>query len=122
MVTKRHNASGNYSEDEKKVLLLTSHINDHEFVPFMNVDLREKFQYAITFSDKDGLLKLSPKQKVAFSHWARPDEIFSSPTMNISNEVDYHSIKQTVSRLYHSYELCLNSQVCNHFCVCNCSV
>jgi calpain-7 len=89
--------SGNYTEEEKRVLLHSSHINDHEFVPFMNVDLSERFQYTIPFTDKDGLLKLSPKQKPDFARWCRPEELFSEPKMLIGHTVDYYSIKQTVS-------------------------
>ncbi|KAK2578643.1 hypothetical protein KPH14_012135 [Odynerus spinipes] len=85
-----------YTEEEKKVLLHSSHINDKEFVPFMNVDLSERFQYAIPFTDKDGLLALAPEQKAAFARWCRPEEIFSEPKMVVGRYVDYLSIKQTV--------------------------
>ncbi|XP_023289870.1 calpain-7 isoform X2 [Orussus abietinus] len=85
-----------YTEEEKRVLLHSSHINDNEFVPFMSVDLAEKFQYAIPFTDRDGLLELAPKQKPFFAHWCRPEELFSEPKMVVGSHVDYHSIKQTV--------------------------
>ncbi|XP_044583810.1 calpain-7-like isoform X2 [Cotesia glomerata] len=88
--------SGNYTEEEKKVLLTTSHINDNEFVPFMSVDLAEKFKFSTVFVDKDGLLELAPKQKNSFARWARPSDIFSEPKMLMNNHVDYFSIKQTV--------------------------
>ncbi|CAK9829118.1 Capn7 [Anthophora retusa] len=88
--------SSNYTEEEKRVLLHSSHINDHEFVPFMSIDLREKFQYAIPFTDKDGLLKLAPKQKIDFGRWCRPEELFTDPKMVKLHHVDYYSIKQTV--------------------------
>lgn len=92
-------ASGSttYTEEEKKVLLHSSHINDKEFVPFMDVDLLERFQYAIPFTDKDGLLALAPKQKATFTRWCRPEELFSDPKMLMGHYVDYYSIKQTVS-------------------------
>ncbi|CAL7935433.1 unnamed protein product [Xylocopa violacea] len=88
--------SSNYTEEEKKVLFHSSHINDHEFVPFMSIDLTEKFQYAIPFTDKDGLLELAPKQKPDFARWCRPEELFSDPKMLKTHHVDYYSIKQTV--------------------------
>lgn len=88
--------SGNYTEEEKQVLLNTSHINDNEFVPFMSVDLAEKFKSRNLFTDKDGLLELAPKQKADFARWARPSDIFSEPKMLMGNHVDYYSIKQTV--------------------------
>ncbi|XP_029035260.1 calpain-7-like [Osmia bicornis bicornis] len=88
--------SSNYTEEEKRVLLHSSHINDHEFVPFMSIDLTEKFQYAIPFTDRDGLLELAPKQKPDFARWCRPEELFSDPKMLKGPHVDYYSIKQTV--------------------------
>ncbi|XP_018915585.2 calpain-7 [Bemisia tabaci] len=85
-----------YTEEEKKVLLATSFINRNEFVPFMKADLGERFQYAIPFTDKDGLLELSPKQKRDFDRWARPNEFCSDPKMVSGSQVDCFSIKQTV--------------------------
>ncbi|XP_043462564.1 calpain-7-like [Leptopilina heterotoma] len=85
-----------YTDEEKKVLLHSSKINDNEFVPFMNIDLTERFKYPISFTDKDGLLELSPKQKPDFARWCRPEELFSDPKMIIGNHIDYYSIKQTV--------------------------
>lgn len=41
-----------YTEEEKKVLEHTSHINSNVFVPFMNVDLKDKFVFSIPFTDK----------------------------------------------------------------------
>ncbi|XP_043248289.1 calpain-7-like [Colletes gigas] len=86
----------NYTDEEKRVLLHSSHINEHEFVPFMSIDLTEKFQYAIPFTDKDGLLELAPKQKPYFARWCRPEELFSEPKLLMDHHVDYYSIKQTV--------------------------
>ncbi|XP_033225588.1 calpain-7-like [Belonocnema kinseyi] len=88
--------NNSYTEEEKRVLLHTSHINDHDFVPFMSIDLAERFQYAIPFTDKDGLLELSPKQKPDFARWCRPEELFPEPKMVIGQHVDYYSIKQTL--------------------------
>ncbi|XP_020286163.1 calpain-7-like [Pseudomyrmex gracilis] len=88
--------STNYTEEEKRVLLHSSRINDHEFVPFMSIDLAEKFQYAIPFTDKDGVLELAPKQKRDFTGWYRPEDLYSDPKMVVGHHVDYFSIKQTV--------------------------
>lgn len=62
----------------------------------MSVDLRECFKYSIPFTDKDGLLALSPKQKRDFVRWARPDDINPEPKMVVGQHVDCLSIKQTV--------------------------
>ncbi|XP_071446361.1 calpain-7-like [Hetaerina americana] len=91
-----------YSEEEKRVLLSTSLINGVEYVPFMSVDLGERFRYPVPFSDRDGSLRLSPKQKKSFARWARPDEIYPEPRMialrgkGDTALVDCFSIKQTV--------------------------
>lgn len=87
--------SDSYTDEEKLVLLATSRINAREYVPFMSIDLKEKFQYAIPFSDKDGPLALSPKQKMAFDKWARPRDYCEDPVMVLGN-VDPYSIKQTI--------------------------
>lgn len=44
--------SSGYTEDEKRVLNHTSNINKNIFVPFMDVDLKDKFVYPIPFNDK----------------------------------------------------------------------
>ncbi|XP_044759511.1 calpain-7-like [Coccinella septempunctata] len=85
-----------YSEEEKKVLLITSRINKHDYVPFMSIDLKERFQYSIPFSDKDGYLALSPKQKREFATWIRPSDICSEPCIVHGNSPNYLNIKQTI--------------------------
>ncbi|XP_048881976.1 calpain-7 [Brienomyrus brachyistius] len=83
-----------YTAEEIEVLRTTSKINGIEYVPFMSVDLKERFAFPMPFSDKCGKLALSPKQKAIFSHWVRPDEISNNPTMIFT--VSSFSIKQTV--------------------------
>lgn len=88
-----------YTEEEKEVLRLTSNINNNCFLPFMDVDLSEKFQYAIPFEDRASELKLSSKQEREFDRWVRPHEVSSDPKMIVGDHVDCFSIKQTVSDL-----------------------
>ncbi|KAG8572807.1 hypothetical protein GDO81_012170 [Engystomops pustulosus] len=83
-----------YTAEEIEVLRKTSKINGIEYVPFMSVDLRERFAFPMPFSDKFGKLALSPKQKNMFSRWVRPDEITNNPTMIYT--VSSFSIKQTI--------------------------
>ncbi|TRZ03121.1 hypothetical protein DNTS_029902, partial [Danionella cerebrum] len=83
-----------YTPEEIQVLRKTSKINGIEYVPFMSVDLRERFAFPVPFSDKCGKLALSPKQKAIFSRWVRPDDICNNPTMIYT--VSSFSIKQTV--------------------------
>lgn len=44
--------SQSYTENEKRVLEHTSRINSNIFVPFMSIDMQEKFVFSIPFSDK----------------------------------------------------------------------
>ncbi|XP_060637815.2 calpain-7 isoform X3 [Anolis sagrei] len=83
-----------YTAEEIEVLRKTSKINGIEYVPFMSVDLRERFAFPLPFSDKCGKLPLSPKQKAMFSRWVRPDDITNNPTMIYT--VSSFSIKQTI--------------------------
>lgn len=83
-----------YSEEEKRVLAKTSLINGREYVPFLSVDLKERFAFPLPFTDKDGKLALSPKQKAKLVKWARPEEFMSNPCVLYT--VDCFSVKQTV--------------------------
>lgn len=83
-----------YSTEEIEVLRKTSKINGIEYVPFMSVDLRERFAFPIPFSDRYGKLPLSPKQTAIFSKWVRPADFCNNPTMIYT--VSSLSIKQTV--------------------------
>uniref|UniRef100_A0A4W3K982 Calpain 7 n=3 Tax=Callorhinchus milii TaxID=7868 RepID=A0A4W3K982_CALMI len=83
-----------YTPEEIQVLRKTSKINGIEYVPFMSVDLKERFAFPMPFSDRAGQLVLSPKQKALFSRWVRPDELSNNPTMIYT--VSSFSIKQTV--------------------------
>ncbi|XP_064647920.1 calpain-7-like [Lineus longissimus] len=85
---------GSYTKEEIKVLRTTSFINGREYVPFMSVDMKEKFGYPVPFTDKSGLLALAPKQKNHFKAFVRPDEIFEEPKMIYA--VSSFSIKQTL--------------------------
>ncbi|VVD05817.1 unnamed protein product [Leptidea sinapis] len=85
-----------YTEEEKEVLRQTSKINNNCFLPFMDIDLSEKFQYAIPFEDRASELKLSSKQEKEFSRWVRPHEVSSDPRLIVGDHVDCFSIKQTI--------------------------
>ncbi|XP_037701077.1 calpain-7 isoform X3 [Choloepus didactylus] len=83
-----------YTAEEIEVLRTTSKINGIEYVPFMSVDLRERFAYPMPFCDRWGKLPLSPKQKATFSKWVRPEDLTNNPTMIYT--VSSFSIKQTI--------------------------
>ncbi|XP_057401260.1 calpain-7 isoform X2 [Balaenoptera acutorostrata] len=83
-----------YTAEEIEVLRTTSKINGIEYVPFMNIDLRERFAYPMPFCDRCGKLPLAPKQKATFSKWVRPEDLTNNPTMIYT--VSSFSIKQTI--------------------------
>ena len=85
-----------YSSEEKLVLATTSYINNKTYVPFMDIDLREKFVFPMPFTDKDGFLELAPKQKKDFSQWVRVSELSENPQLIIGSTPDFYSIRQTV--------------------------
>lgn len=62
----------------------------------MSVDLSEKFQYTIPFTDKDGPLTLSPKQKKDFFKFVRISELCNDPCIVFGPAPNYLNIKQTV--------------------------
>ena len=95
--TSRARSGGGYTEEEKKVLAKTSLINGREYVPFLSVDLKERFAFPMPFSDKDGLLSLAPKQKAKLVKWARPEEFMSNPFVIYSADcLSAFLVKQTV--------------------------
>lgn len=85
-----------YSAEELKVLEHGSRINKLVVVPFMNIDLKERFIYPIPFSDPDGRLALSPKQTKDAVGWLRISELAEYPQMICNQTVDFVSILQTV--------------------------
>ncbi|KAJ0176823.1 hypothetical protein K1T71_008002 [Dendrolimus kikuchii] len=91
-----------YTEEEKQVLRTTSNINNNCFLPFMDVDLAEKFQYAIPFEDRASALKLSSKQASEFDCWIRPHELCTDPKLIVGDHVDCFSIKQTATANHRS--------------------
>uniref|UniRef100_A0A182W9E9 Calpain catalytic domain-containing protein n=1 Tax=Anopheles minimus TaxID=112268 RepID=A0A182W9E9_9DIPT len=91
--------SGNrhaYTSEEKKVLEHTSHINAKVYVPFMDIDLLEKFHFPMPFTDKDGMLELAPKQKRDFVSWVRVSELSENPQLIVGDHADFYSIRQTI--------------------------
>ena len=84
-----------YSEEEIKVLKITSTVNGREYLPFMRADLlKERFAFPVPWSDPAGKLSLSPKQRQKLKGWCRPEEYIANPKM--IELVDCYSVKQTV--------------------------
>lgn len=85
-----------YTMEEKKVLEKSSLINSRIYVPFMEIDTKERFNFPIPFSDKDGMLELAPKQKKEFQAWMRISDLHDNPCIIMGPHADFYSIKQTV--------------------------
>ncbi|KAF6041206.1 CAPN7 [Bugula neritina] len=85
---------GSYTKEEIGVLRHTSLINGRQYVPFMSVDVSERFAFPVSFSDRDGKLALSAKQKQHFAGWIRPEEYIADPKMIMA--VSSFSVKQTI--------------------------
>ncbi|CAC5410761.1 CAPN7 [Mytilus coruscus] len=83
-----------YSKEEIAVLRKTSFINGREYVPFMSVDMKERFAFPVPYSDKCGKLALSPKQRERFGGWVRPEEFCDNPQLIYA--ISCFSIKQTI--------------------------
>ncbi|XP_027051362.1 calpain-7-like isoform X1 [Pocillopora damicornis] len=79
---------------ELEVLKRTSYINGKLFPPWLDIDLKERFAYPDCYSDKDGQLALSQKQKARFTKWLRPTELCENPEMIYA--ISSFSIKQTI--------------------------
>lgn len=101
--------SSSYSKEELTVLKLTSVINQREYVPFLSVDLNERFAYPLPFTDRHGLLALSPK--VSF----RPNDSwhFSFPSLFLSLSFLLHSFTKRLS-LFPSLSFFYNSHFTEH--------
>lgn len=85
-----------YSHEEKKVLEKTSFINSRVYIPFLEEDTKERFHFPLPFTDKDGMLELSPKQKKEFAKWCRISDLHPEPSIIAGTHADFYSIKQTL--------------------------
>ena len=84
-----------FSDEEIKVLMITSTVNGREYLPFIRADLlKERFAFPVPWTDPAGKLSLAPKQRQRLKGWCRPDEYIANPKM--IEIVDCYSVKQTV--------------------------
>ncbi|KAJ1795784.1 calpain 7, partial [Coemansia sp. RSA 2599] len=67
--------------EETAVVRHTSHINGLTFLPWLSNDIDENFALTSPFTDKDGLLTLSPKQRRRLWRWQRASRLCDSPTI-----------------------------------------
>ena len=88
-------AKQGFSDEEIKVLMITSTVNGREYLPFIRADLlKERFAFPVPWTDPAGKLSLAPKQRQRLKGWCRPDEYIANPKM--IEIVDCYSVKQTV--------------------------
>jgi len=66
---------------ELEILRISSYVNNQKYLPWLNMDMYERFSYPNLFIDPDGLLELSLEQKVQFGGWKRPSQIMTDPQM-----------------------------------------
>lgn len=60
-------------------------------MPFLAVDLKERFAYPVPFSDKEKFA-LSAKQRERFLEWLRPENFIQHPC--VIAKIDFATIKQ----------------------------
>mmetsp|Transcript_17511 Transcript_17511/g.38275 ORF Transcript_17511/g.38275 Transcript_17511/m.38275 type:complete len:823 (-) Transcript_17511:4358-6826(-) len=75
-----------YTKDELEVLRESSTINGKLFVPFIPDDVkRELYEFDKPFTDPDGKLQLSEKQRSLFGSWVRASKLLGrNPQMIVS--------------------------------------
>ncbi|CAD5215688.1 unnamed protein product [Bursaphelenchus okinawaensis] len=78
--------------EELKLLAFTSKINGISYMPFLNDHLRERFAFPMPFTDRDGLLVLSEKQKARLKGWFRLSDLCQEP--KIIENINSATIKQ----------------------------
>ncbi|TPX33127.1 hypothetical protein SmJEL517_g03958 [Synchytrium microbalum] len=69
------------TSQELEVLRKTSYVNNRAYLPWLELDLNERFYYPDLFTDPDGVLKLSARQTSRFGGWKRPCQFMAAPKM-----------------------------------------
>ncbi|KAJ1647814.1 cysteine protease [Coemansia erecta] len=92
--------------EETAVVRHTSHINGLTFLPWLSNDIDENFALASPFTDKDGLLTLSPKQQRRLGRWRRANRLFDRPTI-FAQAGCKHIVQETVTDCSFVAALCV---------------
>lgn len=88
-------STAKFTKEELEVLSKTSNINGKLYVPFHKYDIANEFKgQQGKFTDPDGKIGLTQKQKMKLKTWKRASDLFEHPT--IIQSIDCHTIKQTV--------------------------
>ncbi|CAO4369881.1 unnamed protein product [Caenorhabditis nigoni] len=87
--------SQKFTKEELDVLSTTSNINGKLYVPFHSYDKVNEFKGQNgKFTDPDGHIGLTQKQRLKLKGWKRVSDLFEHPT--IISSIDCNTIKQTV--------------------------
>uniref|UniRef100_A0AC35TRK0 Calpain catalytic domain-containing protein n=1 Tax=Rhabditophanes sp. KR3021 TaxID=114890 RepID=A0AC35TRK0_9BILA len=97
IVSRPTSSNEGLSIEEIKVLMKTSCINNIKYMPFLDVDLAEKFTGQGHFKDIDGPLKLAQKQKERLVKWESIKKLTAdNATPVMIHSLDCRAVKQTV--------------------------
>ncbi|KAJ1864743.1 cysteine protease [Coemansia sp. RSA 989] len=102
------------TDEEAEVVRITSHINGLTFLPWMEGDSCENFALSDYFTDKDGLLTLSPKQQRKLWQWRRASHIYTSPLI-FGQHGCGHIVQETVTDCSFVAALCVSIEYEHRF-------
>ncbi|KAJ2160874.1 cysteine protease [Coemansia sp. RSA 552] len=94
------------TDRETEIVRTTSHVNGLTFLPWLENDSSERFDLHEYFSDRDGLLTLSPKQQRKLWQWRRASQIYGRPQI-FGQHGCGHIVQETVTDCSFVAALCV---------------